>query len=289
HQEMDVLAASLTAGLEIPAKDGDVATEASALLKFRLDEFFAVHGDLGGRDGYCSRWPHWLRSRQGEAGEASEEEMQEMQALVATEPSRPAEEDTPRSGASGHTSAGTSELDLATELVHAACQAHDTPQEAMSVVVSQATVSVDTETMLRSLEATIPAEPLPKSKEELLEEVDVLAASLTDGLEPGFSRPSGPPSEASPGDLSELYRETYDCSLQVTIMLEHIPKTKDELLQEMDVLAASLTAGLDASPGEDRAEGDPEAEASMLSQELRHYFITALCPVAGKHFESTFG
>ncbi|CAE7940082.1 arsB, partial [Symbiodinium sp. KB8] len=296
HQEMDVLAASLTAGLEIPAKDGDVATEASALLKFRLDEFFAVHGDLGGRDGYCSRWPHWLRSRQGEAGEASEEEMQEMQALVATEPSRPAEEDTPRSGASGHTSAGTSELDLATELVHAACQAHDTPQEAMSVVVSQATVSVDTETMLRSLEATIPAEPLPKSKEELppggklwLEEVDVLAASLTDGLEPGFSRPSGPPSEASPGDLSELYRETYDCSLQVTIMLEHIPKTKDELpldcrswvtagrdafsrldaeprLQEMDVLAASLTAGLDASPGEDRAEGDPEAEASMLSQ-----------------------
>ena len=30
-----------------------------------------------------------------------------------------------------------------------------------------------------------------------LEEVDVLAASLTDGLEPGFSRPSGPPSEAS--------------------------------------------------------------------------------------------
>ena len=52
---MDVLAASLTAGLEIPAKDGDVATEASALLKFRLDEFFAVHGDLGGRDGYCSR------------------------------------------------------------------------------------------------------------------------------------------------------------------------------------------------------------------------------------------
>ncbi|CAE7235445.1 arsB, partial [Symbiodinium sp. KB8] len=74
---------------------------------------------------------------------------------------------------------------------------------------------------------------------------------------------------ASPGDLSELCRETndaYDCSLQVTIMLEHIPKTKDELLQEMDVLAASLTAGLDASPGADRAEGDPEAEAPMLLQ-----------------------
>ncbi|CAE7619917.1 arsB, partial [Symbiodinium necroappetens] len=93
-------------------------------------------------------------------------------------------------------------------------------------------------------EATILAEPVPKSKEELLEEVDVLAASLTDGLEPGFSRQSGPPSE-------------------VTIMLEHIPKTKDELLQEMDVLAASLTAGLDASPGADRAEGDPEAEALL--------------------------
>ncbi|CAE6935727.1 arsB [Symbiodinium sp. CCMP2592] len=207
HQEMDVLAASLTAGLEIPAKDGDVATEVATLAP-------------------------------------EQEEMQEMQALVATEPSPPAEEDTPRSGASGHTSAGTSELDLATELVHAACQAHDTPQEAMSVVVSQATVSVEAETMLRSLEATVPAEPLPKSKEELLEEVDVLAASLTDGLEPGFSRPSGPPSE-------------------VTIMLEHIPKTKDELLQEMDVLAASLTAGLDASPGDDRAEGDLEAEALL--------------------------
>ncbi|CAE7656671.1 arsB [Symbiodinium sp. CCMP2456] len=120
HQEMDVLAASLTAGLEIPAKDGDVATEVATLAP-------------------------------------EQEEMQEMQALVATEPSPPAEEaersagkaltprasmtqDTPRSGASGHTSAGTSELDLATELVHAACQAHDTPQEAISVVVSQALV-----------------------------------------------------------------------------------------------------------------------------------------------------
>ena len=43
------------------------------------------------------------------------------------------------------------------------------------------------------------------------------------------------------------------------------------------MLAASLTAGLDSSPGEDRAEGDPEAEAPVLLQELRHYFITALC------------
>ena len=43
------------------------------------------------------------------------------------------------------------------------------------------------------------------------------------------------------------------------------------------MLAASLTAGLDSSPGEDRAEGDPEAEAPMLLQELRHYFIKALC------------
>ncbi|CAE7656681.1 arsB [Symbiodinium sp. CCMP2456] len=291
HAEMNVLAASLTAGLaDLPSKSQveDDAAEVATLAP-------------------------------------EQEEMQEMQALVATEPSPPAEEarDTPRSGASGHTSAGTSELDLATELVHAACQAQDTPQEALSVVVSQAT-AMDAPEMVVSLqespevrppsagqtsagtpelelakelvhtacqagdtpqealsvvvsqatesvdaarirpeevlaarpldagtfpassvdEATIPAEPLPKSKEELLEEVDVLAVSLTDGLEPGFSRPSGPPSE-------------------VTIMLEHIPKTKDELLQEMDVLAASLTAGLDASPGEDRAEGDPEAEAPV--------------------------
>ena len=35
----------------------------------------------------------------------------------------------------------------------------------------------------------------------------------------------------------------------------------------MDVLAASLTAGLDAPPGEDLAEGDLEAEAPM-----RHFF-----------------
>ncbi|CAE7864095.1 arsB [Symbiodinium necroappetens] len=59
-------------------------------------------------------------------------------------------------------------------------------------------------------------------------------------------------------------------------MLEHIPKTKDELLQEMDVLAASLTGGLDSAPGEDRAEGDPEAEAPMLLQELRH-LLPASC------------
>ena len=85
--------------------------------------------------------------------------------------------------------------------------------------------------------------------------MDVLAASLTDALEPGFSRPSGPPSEASPGDLSELYRETYDGSLQVTIMLEHIPKTKDEL--PLDCRSWVTAAGgdafsrldADASPG----------------------------------------
>ena len=36
------------------------------------------------------------------------------------------------------------------------------------------------------------------------------------------------------------------------------------------MLAASLTAGLDASPGEDRAEGGLEAEARTLLHELRH-------------------
>ena len=91
-----------------------------------------------------------------------------------------------------------------------------------------------------------------------LEEVDVLAASLTDGLEPGFSRQSGPPSEASPGDLSELCRETYgayDCLLQVTIMLEHIPKTKDELPLDC---RSWVTAGRDAfwMQSEAEASGD---------------------------------
>ena len=45
------------------------------------------------------------------------------------------------------------------------------------------------------------------------------------------------------------------------------------------MLAASLTAGLDSSPGEDWAEGDPEAEAPMLLQELRH-LLPASCSFA---------
>jgi len=50
----------------------------------------------------------------------------------------------PRSGASGITSAGTSELgDLATDLVHAACQAAETPQGPLSVVFSQEPVDED--------------------------------------------------------------------------------------------------------------------------------------------------
>ena len=49
----------------------------------------------------------------------------------------------------------------------------------------------------------------------------------------------------------------------------------------MDVLAASLTAGLDASPGEDPADGDLEAEAPMLLQELRHFFA-ASCSLASQ-------
>ncbi|CAE7619930.1 arsB, partial [Symbiodinium necroappetens] len=99
-----------------------------------------------------------------------------MQALVATEPSPPAEEaegslervllparrarqarDTPRSGASGQTSARTSELDLATELVHAACYAGDSPQEAVSVVVSQASAAADATEMIASLQEKLDA------------------------------------------------------------------------------------------------------------------------------------
>ncbi|CAE7204213.1 unnamed protein product, partial [Symbiodinium pilosum] len=91
-----------------------------------------------------------------------------------------------------------------------------------------------------------------------LDEIDVIEASLTYsselptdvGLEASGPSRTAEELELEVRDLSPIQEEhppSDDSPPAIAVQAtddDHIPKTKDELRQEMDVLAASLTAGL---------------------------------------------
>eukprot|EP00439_Symbiodinium_sp_Y106_P027269 s3667_g3.t1 len=65
-----------------------------------------------------------------------------------------------RPPSAGLTSVGTAELDLAAELVHAACTAAETPPDPSSVAMSQATVDDDATAALQSVQEGLQVRPL---------------------------------------------------------------------------------------------------------------------------------
>jgi len=106
----------------------------------------------------------------------------------------------PRSGASGITSAGTSELgDLATDLVHAACQAAETPQGPLSVVFSQEPVDEDSLSKAKPVEQGKDIEAIRQAAARSL-----LKAAEDGTLESALGAVTMPSQQGSKADIEQI-------------------------------------------------------------------------------------